>query len=185
MTLEELDQRSKEQLQTLYNSEYNVNRRKAETAYRDICSEINEKKQIIDDCIKNLDYDNAVCHEENLAKLEARQETMKRVLDNFSSEPVYHHEDIVKICEVIDSEKKKYIQEQNQKLYHQIENVLASIEDIEAMRLEYEDMTTEYYKNSPRYDGMFSNPYRIGSGNYTYVKEHIENALQSLKPYLK
>lgn len=185
MTLEELDQRSKEQLQALYDSEYNVNRRKAETAYRDICSEINEKKQIIDDCIKNLDYDNAVCHEENLAKLEARQKTMKRVLDNFSSEPVYHHEDIVKICDAIDSEKKNYTQNQNKKLYHQIENVLASIEDIEAMKQEYEDMITEYYKNSPRYDGIFSNPYRMGSGNYTYVKEHIENALQSLKPYLK
>lgn len=114
MTLEELDQRSKEQLQTLYASEYNVNRRRAETAYHDICNEINGKKQIIDDCIKNLDYDNAVCHEENLAKLEARQKTMKRVLDNFSSEPVYHHEDIIKICDVIDSEKKKYIQEQSQ-----------------------------------------------------------------------
>ena len=185
MTLNELEQQSNERLQALYNSEYNLNRRRAERAYHDVCNEIHEKKQVIDECVKNLDYDNAVCHEEKLASLEARQRTLKKALDNFSAEPVYHHEDIVEICNAIDSERKKYTQDQNLRLYHQIEDLLVLIGDIEAMKQEYSDMATKYYKNSPRYDGSFSNPYGMGNGNYTYVKEHIENALQSLEPYLK
>lgn len=186
MTLKELEQQSNEQLQALYNSEYNSSRRKAEAAYQNICNDIQEKNQLIDKCVKNLDYDNAVCHEEELANLEAKRKTLKRVLDSFSTEPIYHHDDIIKICDAIDSERKKYSHDKNKKLYHQIKGILVLIDDIEMVIQEYSDMAAEYYKNSPKYKDIFSNPYRgKGKGNYMYIKEHIENALQSLEPFLK
>lgn len=185
MTLEELEKQSNERLQALYNSEYNINRRKAEAAYCDVCNEIQEKNHLIDDCVKNLDYDNAVCHEEKLANLEAKRKTIKKVLDNFSAEPIYRHEDIVKICDAINTERKKYFHNESNELYQQLEKILVLMDNIEAMEKEYNDMLTEYYKNSPKYD-LFSNPYRGAMyQNYTYVKEHIKEALQELNPFLK
>lgn len=187
MKIEELQQQTDKQLQEIYNSEHNVNRRKAEAAYRDICNEIGETNRQIDEYIKNLDYDNAVSLEEKLASLEARKKTLRKAVDNFSAEPVYSHDDIVKICDGIKAEERAYYHAESRKIYKQLEEILILMDDVETYKKEYSDLAAECYKKSPRYDpNAISNPYSgYWGSNYEYVKKHIEDALGSLKPFLK